>query len=39
MNMKDFVISNQLGGVIKLSSPHSLPFWNSLNTLLMKYNG
>ena len=39
MNMKDFIISNQLGGVIKLSSPHYLPFWDSLNTLFMKYNG
>ena len=38
MNMRDFAVSNKLVGIIKLSSPHSLPFWNSLTTLLMKRN-
>ena len=39
MNMKDFVIWNKLGWIIKLSSPHFLPFLNSVTTLLMKDNG
>ena len=34
MYMKAFIISNKL----KFSPPHSLPFWNSLTTLIMKHN-
>ena len=38
MYLNDFLISNQLVGIIKLSALHSLHFLNSLTTLLMKRN-
>ena len=31
MNMKGFVISNKLCGIIKPLLPHSSPFWNLIN--------
>ena len=38
VDMKGLVISIKSYGTIKLLSPWSLPFWNSLITLLMKRN-
>ena len=39
MDMNGFVIPNKSDGILWLSSLWSLPFWDSLITLLMKLNG